>query len=92
VKPAITPLKGFVYAEPVEVSNITGSGLYLPPGASQQAASSLATVLAANEVTGVKKGDQIVYKKYSATTVKLGTSSDEYLLIKGEDVLATVKQ
>ncbi len=37
----------------------------------------------------LKKGDRILYKSYSPTEVKV--DGKEYLLIKEEDVLATLK-
>ncbi len=37
----------------------------------------------------VKVGDRIIYKSYSTTDVKVG--SEEYMLVKEEDILATVK-
>jgi chaperonin GroES len=50
----------------------------------------VAKVLAVGkEVKQVKVGDRIVYKSYSTTDVKMG--NDEYILVKEEDVLATVK-
>ncbi len=41
------------------------------------------------DVKQLKVGDRILYKSYSTTDVKVG--SDEYILVKEEDVLATVK-
>jgi len=40
-------------------------------------------------VKEIKAGDRIVYKSYSTTEIKLGDT--EYILVKEEDVLATVK-
>ena len=37
----------------------------------------------------ITQGDRIVYKSYSTTEVKV--SDSEYILIKEEDILATVK-
>ncbi len=39
-------------------------------------------------VTGVKKGDEIVYKEYTATEIKI--DKEAFLIINIEDVLATV--
>jgi chaperonin GroES len=41
------------------------------------------------DVKQVKTGDRIIYKSYSPTEIKIG--SNEYMLVKEEDVLATVK-
>ena len=37
----------------------------------------------------IKKGDKVMYRKYSGTEVKDG--NEEYLLIKAEDILAIVE-
>ena len=38
---------------------------------------------------GVKKGDKVLISKYSGTNVKL--EGEEYIIVKMEDILATVK-
>jgi chaperonin 10 Kd subunit len=38
----------------------------------------------------VKNGQNVVYKNYAATTIKL--DKEEYLIIKDEDILATVEE
>lgn len=84
----IQPLADYVVAEAEEASNKTVSGLYLPDNAQEKPKT--AKVLAVGkEVKHVKIGDRIIYKSYSTTEVKVG--SDEYILVKEEDVLATVK-
>ena len=40
------------------------------------------------EVKSVKKGEKIVYKEYSTTEVKL--DDKDYIILKEEDVLATL--
>ncbi len=40
------------------------------------------------EVKSVKKGDKIVYKEYSTTEVKV--DDVEYIILKEEDILATM--
>ena len=37
----------------------------------------------------VKKGQQVIYSKYSGTDVKLG--DDEYIIVKQSDILAVVE-
>lgn len=84
----IQPLADYVVAEQEEAQTKTASGLYLPDNAQEKP--KVAKVLAVGkEVKQVKTGDKIIYKSYSTTEVKLG--ADDYLLIKEEDVLATVK-
>jgi chaperonin GroES len=84
----IQPLADYVVAVAEEAERKTASGLYLPEKAQEKP--KVAKVLAVGkEVKQVKIGDRIIYKSYSTTDVKVG--ADEYILVKEEDVLATVK-
>ena len=84
----IQPLADYVVAQAEEAQAKTASGLYLPDNAQEKP--KVATVLAVGKtVKQVKAGDKIIYKSYSTTDVKLGR--DEYILVKEEDILATVK-
>jgi len=84
----IQPLADYVVAEAEEAASKTASGLYLPDNAQEKPKT--AKVLAVGkDIKQVKVGDRIIYKSYSTTEVKVG--SDEYILVKEEDVLATVK-
>ncbi len=84
----IQPLADYVVAQQEEAASKTASGLYLPGNAQEKP--KVAKVLAVGkEVSGLKVGDRIIYKSYSTTEIKL--DKDEYILVKEEDVLATVK-
>jgi len=84
----IQPLADFVVAQQEEVENKTASGLYIPGGAQEKP--KVAKVLAVGPaVRDIKVGDRIVYGGYSTTDVKMG--KDTYLLIKLENIYATVK-
>lgn len=84
----IQPLADYVVAQQEKAENKTASGLYLPDAAKEKPM--VAKVLAiGKEVRNLKVGDKIVYKSYSTTDLKMG--SEEYILVKEEDVLATVK-
>ena len=84
----IQPLADYVVAQAEEAATKTASGLYLPGGAQEKP--KVAKVVAAGKgVQGLKVGDKIIYKSYSQTEIKL--DGEEYLLVKEEDVLATVK-
>lgn len=83
----LKPLGDRVVAVREETSNKTASGLYLPENAKEK--SMIAKVEAIGpEVKTLKKGDRIVYKEYSTTELKV--ESTEYILVKEEDVLATL--
>jgi chaperonin GroES len=83
----ITPLADYVVAQAEEAEAKTASGLYLPDAAKEKPKT--AKVLAVgNKVNQIKVGNRILYKSYSTTDVKMG--QDEYILVKEEDILATV--
>lgn len=83
----IKPLGDRVVATRVEAEGKTASGIYLPDSSREKP--SMATVEAVGpKVTSLKKGDKIVYKEYSTTELKV--DGKEYLIVKEEDVLATL--
>ncbi len=85
---SLNPLKDWVVAEQEEAATKTASGLYLPDKAAEKP--KVAKVLkVGKEVKEIKAGDRIVYKSYSTTEVKV--EDKEYILVKEEDILATVK-
>jgi chaperonin GroES len=84
----LQPLGDYVVAVHEEAETKTASGFYLPDKAQEKP--KIAKVVAVGkEVKQLKVGDRIVYKSYSTTDVKVG--QEEYVLVKEEDVLATVK-
>ncbi len=84
----LQPLADYVVAQSEEAETKTVSGLYLPDNAQEKP--KIAKVIAiGKDVKQVKAGERIIYKSYSTTDVKVG--SDEYILVKEEDILATVK-
>lgn len=83
----IKPLADRVVAVREEAKTQTASGIYLPDNAKEKPV--LAVVAAVGpDVKGIKVGDKIVYKEYSTT--ELTIDGTEYLIVKEEDVLATV--
>jgi chaperonin GroES len=84
----IQPLADYVVSQAEEAKSKTASGLYLPNNAQEKPKT--AKVLAiGKDVKQVKVGDKILYKSYSITEVKVDT--EDYILVKEEDILATVK-
>ncbi len=84
----LQPLADYVVAQAEEAATKTASGLYLPDNAAEKP--KIAKVVATGkDVKQVKLGDKIVYKSFSTTEVKVGT--EDYILVKEEDILATVK-
>ena len=83
----LKPLADYVVAQAEEAESKTASGLYLPEAAKEKPKTSK-VVAVGPAVREVKVGDRIVYKSYSPTELKIG--KDEYILVKEEDILATV--
>lgn len=84
----LQPLADYIVAVGEEAATKTASGLYLPEKSAEKPKTAK-VVAVGKEAKQVKVGDRIVYKSYSTTEVKIG--HDEYILVKEEDVLATVK-
>lgn len=84
----IQPLADYVVAVSEAAETKTASGLYIPGGA-QEKPKVAKVVAVGKEARQIKNGDRIIYKSYSTTEVKVG--ADEYILVKEEDILATVK-
>jgi chaperonin GroES len=84
----LNPLADWVVAEQEEAITKTASGLYLPEKAAEKP--KIAKVVKVGKsVKEIKAGDRIVYKNYSTTEVTV--NDKEYILVKEEDILATVK-
>ena len=83
----IKPLADRVVAVREEAQTKTASGLFLPDNAKEKPV--VATVQAIGpDVKGIKKGDRILYKEYSTTEITV--DGTEYLIVKEEDILATL--
>lgn len=83
----LQPLGDYVVAQTLEAETKTASGLYLPEKAAEKPKT--AKVLAVGkDAKQVKVGDLIVYKSYSNTDLKVG--GQDYVVVKEEDILATV--
>lgn len=84
----LQPLADYVVAVGEEAETKTASGLYLPEQAQEKPKTAKVVAVGPN-AKQVKVGDKIVYKSYSTTDVKVGKK--DYILVKEEDILATVK-
>lgn len=83
----IQPLADYVVAQAEKAETKTASGLYLPDKA-QEKPKTAKVVAVGPAARQVKAGDRILYKSYSTTDVKIG--GEDFILVKEEDVLATV--
>lgn len=93
----LQPLGDYVVAVAEEAKARTASGLYLPDNAQEKPKTAKVVAVGPGKVGDdnervkpqVKVGDRIVYKTYSTTEIKVDAT--EYILVKEEDILATVK-
>lgn len=93
----LQPLPGYVLVEPAQADTKTESGIYLPDSHDEKpqqgtvlaVGSTWTTEQGAKITTPVKKGDQVVYKKWGGNDVKIGDT--EYQFLKFEDILAIIK-
>lgn len=92
----LQPMPGYVLVEPAQSQKQTASGIFLPD--SHEEKPQHGTVLACGAdamVDGqklscpVKKGDQVIYKKWGGNDVKI--DDVEYQFLKFEDILAAIK-
>ncbi len=94
---SLKPLADWVVAEQEEAVTKTASGIYLPDKAAEKPKVAKVLAIGPGKVgddneripMSVKVGDRIVYKSYSTTEIKI--DSKEYILVKEDDILATVK-
>lgn len=84
---ALKPLADRIVAVREEAETKTASGLYLPDGAKEKPVVAVVKAVG-KDVKEIKVGDRVVYKEYSPTELKVG--GVEYLILKEEDVLATL--
>jgi chaperonin GroES len=84
----IQPLADYVVAQAEEAESKTVSGLYLPDNAKEKPKTAK-VVAVGPDAKQVKVGDRIIMKAYTSTDIKVG--KDEFMLVKEEDILATVK-
>ena len=84
----ITPLADRVVAVREEAKTQTASGIYLPDSSKEKPVMDEVKAVG-TDVKHVNVGDKIIYKEYSTTELKIDTV--EYLIVKEDDILATVK-
>lgn len=84
---SIKPLADRVVAKKDAAIDKTASGILL--GTSEEKSNTAVVESIGPDVKNIKTGDRIIYREYSATEVKV--KNEEYLIVKEEDILATIK-
>lgn len=83
---SIKPLADRVVAKKDAATSTTASGILLGEAKEKPNTATIESV--GPDVKALKKGDRIIYREYSATELKY--EGKDYLIIKEEDVLATL--
>lgn len=93
----LQPLPGYVLVEPAKAQKQTASGIYLPDSSEEKpqygtvlAVGGEAVIDGATVKAPVKKGAQVIYKKWGGNEFKIGDT--EYQFLKFDDVLATISK
>ncbi len=95
----IKPMPGYVLIKPVEQEKKTATGIVLPDTHDEK--SQKGKVIALGETLLTENGikiepefevnDVVIYKKWGGDEVKFGTSGEELIFVKFEDILAIIK-
>lgn len=89
MKTKIKPLGENVLVKPEKEAKKTKTGLYLPETASEeQPQEGRVVAVGDHKNIKVKKGQKIIFRKYSGTEVKI--ENEEYIIVKNEDILAVI--
>lgn len=83
----MNPLGKNIVAKKEEAVTQTASGILL--GSAKEKPAYAVVEAIGPDVKAVKKGDKIVFKEYSTTNIEMDDT--EYIIVKEDDVLATLK-
>ncbi len=92
----IKPLADRVLVKPLEEEEVKGGGIIIPDTAKEKPQQGAVIAVGSGKVNDsgekmkmeVKKGDKILYGKYSGTEVTV--EGDDYLIMRESDILAII--
>lgn len=84
----LQPLGDYVVAVSEAAATKTASGLYIPETAAEKPLTAKVVAIG-KDTKQIKVGDRVIFKSYSTTDVTV--NGEAYILVKEEDILATVK-
>lgn len=93
----VKPLEDRVLVRPIEKSNVTESGLYLPESSKERPVQGEVVAVGPGKrldngktaAPSVKKGDRIVYGKYAGTEVEI--KGDSHLILRESEILGVIE-
>jgi len=80
------PINGRILVKPLEAKEKTSGGIYLPDTAKERLHEGKVIAEAEDATDEVAVGDQVIYKEYGGTEVKL--DREDYILLTEDDLLA----
>jgi chaperonin GroES len=94
----LTPLADRILVKRVEEESKTKGGIIIPETAKEKPAEGVVEAVGPGKMkedgtripVDVKKGDRVLFGKYSGTEVKI--SGDEYLIMREDDILGVIKK
>jgi len=92
----VKPLEDRVIVKPLEAEDKTAGGIIIPDNAKEKPQKGEVVAVGPGKVSDsgakiavkVKKGDKVLYGKYSGDEIKI--ESEDYLIIRESDILATI--
>jgi len=84
----LEPSADYVVASPEKAASKTKSGIYIPESAQEKPQAAVIIAVGKN-VADYKIGDRILYKSFSSNEYRL--DGEDFVIVKSEDILATVK-
>lgn len=89
MKNTITPLGENVLIKPEKAAKKTKTGIYLPDSASEEKPQEgIVIAVGTGKSIAVKKNQHVLFRRFSGTPVTV--EGIEYLILKGEDILAII--
>ncbi|MBC22454.1 MAG: co-chaperone GroES [Phycisphaerae bacterium] len=94
---AVRPLEDRILIKPVEAETMTASGIYLPESAKEKPMKGKVVAMGPGKLLdngervkpGVKKGDTVVYGKYSGTEVEI--KNVNHLIMRESELLGVIE-
>lgn len=91
MKDKVTPLHDRVIVDPFEAASISSGGIIIPDNAKDKPVKGKVIAVGVGkpgEPLTVKKGDTVLYGKYSGSQIEV--SEKKYLIMRESDILAIV--
>lgn len=87
---SVRPLGKNVLVKPEKADKKTETGIYLPESANEEKPQQGKVIaIGESEKITVKKGQKVIFKRYSGTDLKI--EGEEYLIVQIEDIIAVVE-